>query len=89
MITLRGLCPRSKFDSSFEVFNADDGYISYRGKTSTVVNYRPRERRWLMRMVTNPEVWAVSNASMASLIMGEWDACDDYALLRAPPMDCL
>jgi hypothetical protein len=69
--------------------NDDDGYVSYRGKTSTVVSYRPKERRWLMRMVTNPEVWAVSNASMASLIMGQWDACEsaDDVLLRAPPLD--
>ena len=64
------------------MFNDDDGYVSYRGKTSSVVNYRHEERRWLMRMVNNPKVWAVSNASMASLIMGEWAAATEVLGLQ-------
>ena len=70
-IALRGLCPRTQFDSSFEVFNGADGYVSYRGMTRTLVSYQPKERKWIMRLVNDPTVWAVTNVSMASLIMGE------------------
>ena len=34
--------------------------------------YQPDERRWWMTLVNDPTVWAVSNASMKSLIMGGW-----------------
>ena len=32
--------------------------------------YHPDERKWWMTLVNDPNVWAVSNASMKSLIMG-------------------
>ena len=40
--------------------------------------YHPDERKWWMTLVNDPNVWAVSNASMKSLIMGRkygiyWD----------------
>ena len=36
-----------------------------------VYRYQPDERKWWMTLVNDPTVWAVSNASMKSLIMGE------------------
>ena len=78
-VTLRGLCPRSKFDSSFEVSNDARGYVSYRGKTNTVVSYQPADRKWRMTLVNIPEVWAISNASIESLLMGRhlWTVYND------------
>ena len=70
-LTLRGLCPRTKFDHSFEVLNDDRGYVSYKGRTRTLVTYHPKERIWRMELVNNPTVWATSNASMASMVMGK------------------
>ena len=35
-----------------------------------VYRYQPDERKWWMTLVNDPTVWAVSNASMKSLIMG-------------------
>ena len=58
------------FDHSFEVFNDDRGYVSYRGQTRTLVTYHPEERVWRMKLVNNPMVWATSNADMASMVMG-------------------
>ena len=74
-IKIRGLCSRSKFDRTFEVLNDQRGYVSYKGVKNTQVLYNPAQRHWEMRLVNNPEVWAVSNASIDSLLMGElWRA---------------
>ena len=70
-IKIRGLCSRSKFDRTFEVLNDQRGYVSYKGVKNTQVLYNPAQRHWEMRLVNNPEVWAVSNASIDSLLMGE------------------
>ena len=69
-IKIRGLCSRSKFDSIYEVMNDETGYVSYKGVRNTKVTYNPAERQWVMKLVNNPNVWAVSNASMGSLLMG-------------------
>ena len=68
-LTLRGLCPRTMFDTSFEVLNDERGYVSYRGRTRTLISYQPGERLWMMKLVNNPRVWAVTNVSMASMLL--------------------
>ena len=67
-IKVRGLCQRSKFDSSYEVMNDDRGYLGYKGLRNTRVSFDPDRRK--MYLVNNPNITAVSNASMESLIMG-------------------
>ena len=69
-VSLRGNCQKSKFDSKFEVDNDERGYVSYRGETGTKVSYDPADRQWVMVVVNKPSVRAVSNSSMASLVMG-------------------
>ena len=69
-IKVRGLCQRSKFDSSYEVMNDERGYLGYKGLRNTRVSFDPDKRHWKMYLVNNPNITAVSNASMESLIMG-------------------
>jgi hypothetical protein len=70
------------FDTSFEVLNDERGYMSYRGRTRTLITYQPGERLWMMKLVNNPRVWAVTNVSMASMIMGDSILNTDDNLLR-------
>ena len=70
-LTLRGICPHNMFDTSFEVLNDERGYVSYWGRTRTLITYQPGERLWMMKLVNNPRVWAVTNVSMAAMIMGD------------------
>ena len=65
-----GLCSRSKFDVILDVLNDEQGYVAYKGRTSTLVNYDPVERVWLMRIVNDPDTFAVSRANLESLLMG-------------------
>ena len=69
-IKVRGLCQRSKFDSTYEVLNDERGYLGYKGLRNTKVSYNPKERQWKMYLVNNPNITAYSNASMESLLMG-------------------
>jgi hypothetical protein len=69
-IKVRGLCQRSKFDSTYEVLNDERGYLGYKGLRNTKVSYNPKERLWKMYLVNNPNITAYSNASMDSLLMG-------------------
>ena len=69
-IKVGGLCQRSKYDSTYEVLNDEDGYLGYKGLQSTKVSYNPKERQWKMYLVNNPNITAYSNASMESLLMG-------------------
>ena len=70
MISNLGLCSRSKFDIILDVFNDELGYVAYRGRTNTLINYDPVKRIWLMRIVNDPDTYAVSLASLESLLMG-------------------
>ena len=70
-IKIRGLCARSNFDTVYDVINDERGYVSYKGYRNTLVTYNPKSRQWTMKLVNNPKVWAVSNASMESLLMGK------------------
>ena len=69
-LVLRGLCSRSKFDQILDVLNDDQGYVSYKGRTNTLITYDPVERIWTMRIVNDPDTFAVSRASLESLLMG-------------------
>ena len=69
-IKVRGLCQRSKFDSTYGVMNDDRGFLAYKGLRNTRVSYNPTTRIWKMYLVNNPNITAVSNASMESLLMG-------------------
>ena len=71
-IKIRGLCSRTKFDTTFDIMNDATGYVSYKGMKHTEVTYNPTERRWVMKLVNNDNVWAVSNASIDSLLMGKF-----------------
>ena len=70
-IKIRGLCSRSNFDTIYEVMNDPTGYVSYKGMKNTEVTYNPVKRQWLMKLFTNPNVWATSNASIDSFLMGK------------------
>ena len=69
-IKIRGLCSRSKFDTIYDVMNDPTGYVSYKGMKNTEVTYNPLERQWIMKLVNNPNMLGVSNASIDSLLMG-------------------
>ena len=58
---------------SFELVVMLLGLLMFRYQPDCYVSrYQPDERRWWMTLVNDPTVWAVSNASMKSLIMGGW-----------------
>ena len=77
-IEVRGLCQRSKFDSSFQVLNDEAGYLGYKGVRNTKVLYDTKTRQWKMYLVNNPNITAVSNASMKSLLMGNYSCIKPY-----------
>ena len=68
---IRGLCERTKFDTNFFVMNNKNGFVMYRGVRNTVISYRPIQRRWEMKLVNNPNIMAISNASLESLAVGK------------------
>lgn len=72
IIYLRGLCKRSKLDQEYQVRNGKNGLITYIGKKSTVIQYNEGKRQWMMRNVNNVNVSAVTDASMASFVMGTY-----------------
>ena len=79
-IKVRGLCQRSKFDSTYEVLNDERGYLGYKGLRNTKVSYDPKKRLWRMYLVNNPNITAISNASFESLLMGRTKYTERYHL---------
>ncbi|XP_023345924.1 uncharacterized protein LOC111714922 isoform X2 [Eurytemora carolleeae] len=80
LLTLRRLCPRSIFDTAYQVINdKDSGYISYIGDKATVIKYDSEQRLWIMKNVNNPTAMAVSNAGLETFVMGthNWTIRDD------------
>ena len=82
-IKARGLCKRSKFDTSYQVINDERGYLGYIGLRNTRVSFDPVRRHWKMYLVNNPNITAFSNASMESLIMGSLHLVSLYHLYYA------
>ena len=80
VITLRGLCARSKFDTDYRVGRGEDGRLLYHGRKQTTALYKPNDRQWELRLATNPAVRAVTNASLESLLMGKhhWTVYNDF-----------
>lgn len=52
------------------MLNDEQGYVAYKGRTNTLVNYDPVKRVWMMRIVNDPDTFAVSRANLESLLMG-------------------
>ena len=53
------------------MLNDEQGYVAYKGRTNTLVNYDPVKRVWMMRIVNDPDTFAVSRANLESLLMGK------------------
>ena len=91
-IYLLGLCSRSKFDHILDVLNDEQGFVAYRGRTNTLINYDPVKRVWTMILVNDPDTFAVSRASLESLLMGIEGAsdCPDWftSMSRSVPRSC-
>ena len=47
------------------------GRISYVGKKHTMINFDPAKHRWNMSVINNPKIQAISNAELASLVIGK------------------
>ena len=52
------------------MLNDEQGYVAYKGRTNTLVNYDPVKRIWKMTIVNDPDTFAVSRANLESLLMG-------------------
>ena len=83
-LTLRGLCKYSFFDTSYTIKYSPDSIISYLGVERTIISYDFMENVWTMRDVTNPNVTAVSEASLRSLAIGNinWTISNDLLCSR-------
>ena len=77
-LVLRGLCSRSKFDNILHVLNDEQGYVAYKGRTNTLVNYDPDNRVWKMKIVNDPDTFAVCRANLETLLMGRKGATHCY-----------
>ena len=70
VLTLRGLCKYSHFDTQYKVEYSPDTIISYVGRERSIISYDFDDEVWVIRDVTNPEVTAVSRVSFRSLALG-------------------
>ena len=79
MLTLRGLCRYSSFDTTYTVQYSPDSMVFYVGVERTIISYNFTLNIWTMRDVTNPRVTAVSEASLRSLAIGNilWTISND------------
>ena len=78
------LCPLSSFDTAYTVQYSPDSMVSYVGKVRTVISYNFSLNIWTMRDVINPNVTAVSEASLRSLAIGNinWTVTNDLLCSR-------
>ena len=83
-LSLRGLCKLSSFDTTYTVQYSPDSMVSYVGVERTVISYNFTLNVWTMRDVTNPNVTAVSEASLRSLAIGNinWTITNDLLCSR-------
>ena len=83
-LSLRGLCKLSSFDTTYTVQYSPDSMVYYVGVERTVISYNFTLNIWTMRDVTNPNVTAVSEASLRSLAIGNinWTISNDLLCSR-------
>ena len=83
-LSLRGLCTLSSFDTTYTVQYSPDSMVSYVGVGRTVISYNFSLNIWTMRDVINPNVTAVSEASLRSLAIGNvnWTITNDLLCSR-------
>ena len=83
-LSLRGLCTLSSFDTTYTVQYSPDSMVSYVGVERTVISYNFSLNIWTMRDVINPNVTAVSEASLRSLAIGNinWTITNDLLCSR-------
>lgn len=86
VLNLRGICKRSKLDEVYQVRNAKNGLITYIGQRSTIIFYNEDKGLWMMRVVNNPNVSAVADASMSTFALGvhQWEIFGDTECNRKP-----
>ena len=60
------------------MLNDEQGYVAYKGRTNTLVNYDPDNRVWKMKIVNDPDTFAVSRANLETLLMGRKGAINCY-----------
>ena len=79
-----GLCTLSSFDTTYTVQYSPDSMVSYVGVERTVISYNFTTNLWTMRDVVNPNVTAVSGASLRSLAIGNinWTITNDLLCSR-------
>ena len=83
-LSLRGLCPLSSLDTTYTVQYSPDSMVSYVGVERTIISYNFSLNIWTMRDVINPNVTAVSEASLRSLAIGNinWTITNDLLCSR-------
>jgi hypothetical protein len=79
---LRGLCQKSLLENSY-MPSVHNNYFSWIGAFGTVIKYSNSRKLWEAR-VQGSEVWATSEASYESLLLGfhEWTIHGDRQCLR-------
>ena len=92
IVTARGLCARTNFDTEFEVMNDQEGYVMFKGKKNTIITYDPEAKLWSMQIVNRPSIYATSESSFPDLLMGMaiitlQEHC--MSIFRSPSMDNL
>ncbi|XP_023347845.1 uncharacterized protein LOC111716606, partial [Eurytemora carolleeae] len=71
VITLKGLCLKTMFDTSYQVINDEEsGYVSYIGNKATTIKYDAKQRLWIMENVNNPQLNGISEAALETYVMG-------------------
>ena len=73
------MCKYSSFDRTYQVkYNSED-MITYVGIEKTIITFDFVDKIWIIRDVTNPDVYASSKASFRSLAIGnhEWSINND------------
>ena len=78
-VKLRGLCKYSFFDTSYHIKYSSDKIITYAGIEKTIISFDLDKNIWTIRDMSNPFVYAFSQASFRTLALGnlQWTITND------------
>ena len=78
-LKMRGLCLSTKFDEFYQPRLGENDLVMYFGVSSTIIEYDPNQRVWVMYISYKPEIKAESRSSYGSLAIGnhKWSVSND------------
>ena len=71
VLTLRGLCPETKFNRNYIFRLTDSGELEYTSEYTSSISYDKDSEIWVLRDIKDPGSSAVSSAVESSLLLGE------------------